>query len=165
MPPSSWHRLTGIPDPPGNNYLLPCKTSAKPAAPGITTWNACKKCGVKSHQQSRQADLDMKANTAPDAASDTYLTNSSGDWNRSFAQSRQFRQGCSPLSMVFQLTWKIGRSRISMLTRALLAVWIFHDMLGGGVKPPLLTRLLGNVARNEKMRSKAGQKPLRKYFG
>ena len=36
-----------------------------------------------------------------------------------------------------------------MLTRARLAVWIFRDILGGG-ESPLLTRLLGIVARNGK---------------
>ena len=51
------------------------------------------------------------------------------------------------------------------LTRALLAVWIYHDMLGGGGETPLLTRLLGIVAKSRKVRSKARQKTLRKHFG
>ena len=45
--------------------------------------------------------------------------------------------------------------------RALLAVWIFHDMQGG---TPLLTRLLDIAARDREVRLKARQKSLRKYF-
>ena len=41
-----------------------------------------------------------------------------------------------------------------------------HAVGGGGVfEKPLLTRLLGIVARNRKVRSKARKKSLRKYFG
>ena len=47
-----------------------------------------------------------------------------------------------------------------------MAVWIFHDLMGGGVwTPPLLSRLLIVVARSGKKRSKARRKSWRNYFG
>ena len=56
----------------------------------------------------------------------------------------------------------LPRHDLASLTCAPLAVWIFHDMLGGGclTPPPMLTQLLGFIARNGKVRSKARQKPL-----
>ena len=50
------------------------------------------------------------------------------------------------------------------LTRALMGVWIFHDLMGGLLRNPLVTRLLEVVARNRNMRSKARRKSLRKYL-
>ena len=52
------------------------------------------------------------------------------------------------------------------LTRALLGLWIFHDLLGGGVwTPPRLSRLLRIVEQNGKRRSKAREKSFRNHFG
>ena len=56
-----------------------------------------------------------------------------------------------------------------MLTRALLGLWIFHDLLGGGGvfehPPPPLSRLLRIVGQNGKRRSKAREKSFRNHFG
>ena len=59
-----------------------------------------------------------------------------------------------------------GRHLSYILTRALMGLWIFHDLKGGGwlLRPPV-TQLLESVSRNRKMRSKARRKSLRKYFG
>ena len=55
------------------------------------------------------------------------------------------------------------------LTRALLGLWIFHHLLGGGggvfEHPPRLSRLLRIVERNGKQRSKAREKSFRNHFG
>ena len=54
------------------------------------------------------------------------------------------------------------------LTRALLGLWIFHDLLGGGclnTPPPRLSRLLRIVEQNGKRRSKAREKSFRNHFG
>ena len=56
----------------------------------------------------------------------------------------------------------------SILTRALLGLWIFHHLLGGGVfehPPPRLSRLLRIVKQNEKRCSKAHEKSFRNNFG
>ena len=55
------------------------------------------------------------------------------------------------------------------LTRALLGLWIFHRLLGGGggrlnALPPW-SRLLVAVEKNERQRSKARDKSFRNYFG
>ena len=57
---------------------------------------------------------------------------------------------------------------VGMLTRALLGLWIFHDLLGGGGgvwTPPRLSRLLRIVEQNGKRRSKAREKSFRNHFG
>ena len=52
------------------------------------------------------------------------------------------------------------------LTRALLGLWIFHRLLGGGVwTPPPWSRLLVAVEKNERQRSKAREKSFRNHFG
>ena len=57
-------------------------------------------------------------------------------------------------------------ARCQLLTRALLGLWIFHDLLGGGVwTPPRLSRLLRIVEQNGKRRSKAREKSFRNHFG
>ena len=55
----------------------------------------------------------------------------------------------------------------SILTRALLGLWIFHRLLGGGGvwTPPPWSRLLVAVAKNERQRSKAREKSFRNHFG
>ena len=58
----------------------------------------------------------------------------------------------------------------SSLTRALLGLWIFHDLLGGGggvwtPPPPTLSRLMRIVEQNGKRRSKAREKSFRNHFG
>ena len=53
-----------------------------------------------------------------------------------------------------------------VLTRALLGLWIFHDLLGGGcLNTPRLSRLLRIVEQNGKRRSKAREKSFRNHFG
>ena len=56
------------------------------------------------------------------------------------------------------MTW--GR-----LTRALLGLWIFHDLLGGGVwTPPRLSRLLRIVEQNGKTAFESSRKIISKSF-
>ena len=54
-----------------------------------------------------------------------------------------------------------------VLTLAVLVVWIFQGVRGGGafLRPPRLTRLLSYVATCGRRRSKARPKSLTKYFG
>ena len=55
-----------------------------------------------------------------------------------------------------------------MLTRALLGLWIFHRLLGGGAferPPPPWSRLLVAVEKNESQRSKSHEKSFRNHFG
>ena len=54
-----------------------------------------------------------------------------------------------------------------ILTRALLSLWIFHRLLGGGVwtPPPPWSRFLVAVEKNERQRSKAREKSFRNHFG
>ena len=66
-----------------------------------------------------------------------------------------------------QSTW-CQRRNPRVLTRAEAASPAEHAVARGGGSvdcPPLLTRLLGHVARSGKKRSKAHRKSLRKYFG
>ena len=54
------------------------------------------------------------------------------------------------------------------LTRALLGLWIFHRLLGGGGRlnaPPPWSRLLVAVEKNQRQRSKAREKSFRNHFG
>ena len=54
------------------------------------------------------------------------------------------------------------------LTRALLGLWIFHRLLGGGgafERPPPWSRLLVAVEKNERQRSKAREKSFRNHLG
>ena len=52
------------------------------------------------------------------------------------------------------------------LTRALLGLWIFHHLRGGGcLNTPRLSRLLRIVEQNRKQRSKAREKSFRNHFG
>ena len=55
-----------------------------------------------------------------------------------------------------------------MLTRTLPGLWIFHRLLGGGggggVWTPPWSRLLVAVEKNERQRSKAGEKSFRNHF-
>ena len=52
-----------------------------------------------------------------------------------------------------------------MLTRAMLGLWIFHRLLGGGgVWTPPWSRLLVAVEKKERQRSKAREKPFRNHF-
>ena len=54
------------------------------------------------------------------------------------------------------------------LTRALLGLWIFHRLLGGGggrLNAPPWTRLLFALEKNERLRSKAREKSFRNHFG
>ena len=53
------------------------------------------------------------------------------------------------------------------LTRALLGLWIFHRLLGGGgrLNAPPWSRLLVAVEKNERQRSKAREKSFRNHFG
>ena len=54
----------------------------------------------------------------------------------------------------------------TVLTRALLGLWIFHRLLGGGGvwKPPPWSRLLVAVEKNERQRSKAREKSFRNHL-
>ena len=52
------------------------------------------------------------------------------------------------------------------LTRALMGLWIFHHLLGGGVfKHPRLSRHLRIVKQSRKRPSKAREKSFRNHFG
>ena len=67
------------------------------------------------------------------------------------------------------LCYTVGNSHrwASPLTRALLGLWIFHHLLGGGVfehPPPRLSRLLRIIEQNGKRRSKAREKSFRNQF-
>ena len=55
----------------------------------------------------------------------------------------------------------------SVFTRALLGLWIFHRLLGGGgrLNAPPRSRLLVAVEKNERQRSKARKKSFRNHFG
>ena len=57
--------------------------------------------------------------------------------------------------------------RFLLLTLAVLVVWIFHGVLGGGafLRPPRLTRLLSYIETCGRRRSKARPKSVRKYVG
>ena len=56
--------------------------------------------------------------------------------------------------------------RKTLLTRALLGLWIFHRLLGGGrLNAPPWSRLLVAVEKNERQRSKAREKSFRNHFG
>ena len=59
-----------------------------------------------------------------------------------------------------------SRKRMN-LTRALMGLWIFHHLLGGGgcLNTPRLSWLLRIVERNGKRRSKAREKSFRNHFG
>ena len=56
---------------------------------------------------------------------------------------------------------------LCFLTRALLGLWIFHRLLGGGGvwTPPPWSRLLVAVEKNERQPSKAREKSFRNHFG
>ena len=59
-------------------------------------------------------------------------------------------------------------SALSVLARALLGLWIFHRLLGGGggrLNAPPWSRLLVAVEKNERQRSKAREKSSRNHFG
>ena len=60
-------------------------------------------------------------------------------------------------------TWPLRQ----ILTRALLGLWIFHRLLGGGRlnAPPPWSRLLVAVEKNQRQRSKAREKSFRNHFG
>ena len=57
--------------------------------------------------------------------------------------------------------------RVRMLTRALLGLWIFHRLLGGGVwtPPPHDLGSWSPLEKNERQRSKAREKSFRNHFG
>ena len=60
------------------------------------------------------------------------------------------------------------KQEIHALTRALLGLWIFHRLLGGGgggVWTPPWSRLLVAVEKNERQRSKAREKSFRNHYG
>ena len=60
------------------------------------------------------------------------------------------------------------RSTVALfnLTRALMGLWIFHQLLGGGgcLNTPRLSRLLRIVEQNVKRRSKPREKSFRNHF-
>ena len=62
----------------------------------------------------------------------------------------------------------VNHCEVCPLTRALLGLWIFHRLLGGGggrLNAPPWSRLLVAVEKNERQRSKAREKSFRNNFG
>ena len=62
--------------------------------------------------------------------------------------------------------WKFYSSIIvlQILTRAPLGPWIFHRLLGGAFEHPPWSRLLIAVEKDERQRSKVGDKSFRNHF-
>ena len=89
------------------------------------------------------------------------------------------RRGCSGETVsCIASSWESGSGSCSggipgggaarnWLTRALLGLWIFHHLLGGGgcLNTPRLSRLLRIVEQNGKRRSKAREKSFRNHIG